>query len=124
SQAVSLAGKRYTELSNAFHYRQEYNSACSCRRAGQSWADAMGQRDTTVERGDIVVTDQKSKAMAQPPAKPVKQDTRVTVKPGSKTAAPAEGTSTPVADPDPTSAPASAEKRPIRTIGPQLLQAR
>ncbi len=66
--AMSISGRPYTDLPNAFRYRQQFDAACSCRKVGQSWADAMGQtRDGTVERGDIVVTDEKSKALAQPP---------------------------------------------------------
>src|SRR5262249_61014580 len=40
-QAVSLAGQPYTALPTAFQYRKEYNAACSCRKPGQSWADAL-----------------------------------------------------------------------------------
>jgi len=32
NQAVSLSGRAYRDLPNAFHYRQTYDSACSCRR--------------------------------------------------------------------------------------------
>jgi hypothetical protein len=67
-QAVSLAGQPYTELPNAFHYRKEFNAACSCRRPGQSWADALKNADdaSTLEAGDIVVTDQNAKTLSQP----------------------------------------------------------
>ena len=78
SRAVSLAGKPYSELPNAFRYRQEYNSACSCKRPGESWAEALAGADDRIERGDIVVTDEKAKALSQPrqeaPARPVRQD--------------------------------------------------
>ena len=68
-QAVSISGRPYTELPTAFKYRQEYNSACSCRAAGQSWADALGVgRDATVQQGDIVVTEERAKQLAQPRA--------------------------------------------------------
>src|SRR5262249_61125324 len=57
-QAVSLAGQPYTSLANAFRYRQEFNPACSCRRPGETWADALREiHDTTVETGDIIVHD-------------------------------------------------------------------
>jgi hypothetical protein len=68
-QAVSTTdGQPYTSLPTAFQYRREFNSACSCRRAGQSWADAMkvGGADTTVEQGDIVVNENSSKKLSQP----------------------------------------------------------
>jgi hypothetical protein len=68
SQAVSIDGRPYTELPTAFQYRREFNPACSCRRPGQSWADAMKAAggDDTVERGDIVVTEDRAKKLAQP----------------------------------------------------------
>lgn len=67
-QAVSLAGRPYRDLPNAFHYRRALDQACTCRKPGQSWADALGTGyDATVQRGDIVVTEDKSKAMSQPP---------------------------------------------------------
>lgn len=69
NQAVStIDGSAYTQLPTAFHYRQEYNAACSCRRPGQSWAEAMKAEggDQTVEKGDIVVTEDRAKKMSQP----------------------------------------------------------
>lgn len=63
--AVSIAGRPYSELANAFKYRQEYNPACTCRRPGESWAAAVGE-DPTVERGDIVVTEESAKTLSQP----------------------------------------------------------
>jgi hypothetical protein len=68
-KATSISGRPYTELPNAFRYRQEYNPSCTCKRPGESWATAVGE-DTTVERGDIVVTDEKAKALAQPKPEP------------------------------------------------------
>ena len=66
-QAVSLAGRPYRDLPNAFHYRRALDAACTCRKPGQSWAEALGTGyNSTVQRGDIVVTEDKSKAMSQP----------------------------------------------------------
>lgn len=65
--AVSTSGQPYTALPNAFRYRQEYNPSCSCKKPGETWASALaGLDDTTVERGDIIVTEEQSKALAQP----------------------------------------------------------
>ncbi len=76
NQAVSVvSGQAYTELPNAFRYRREVTPGCSCRRPGQTWADALKNADdaTTLESGDIVVTDEKAKALSQAPqGKPVK----------------------------------------------------
>jgi hypothetical protein len=71
TQAVSVSGRTYTELPNAFRYRREFTPGCSCRRPGQSWADALKNSDdsSTLEQGDIVVTEQTSKALSQVPQK-------------------------------------------------------
>jgi len=69
TQAVSATdGRPYTELPTAFRYRTEFNSACSCRKPGQSWSDAMqsGGADQTVLQGDIVVTEDRAKKLSQP----------------------------------------------------------
>jgi len=124
SQAVSTSGKRYTELPAAFRYRQEYAPACSCRRPGQSWAEALGPTDQTLERGDIIVTEERAKAMAQPkvdPVKPARQDARK-----GKPAPVAEPPVTPqpaaMAPTDPPAAPP--DKGKIRAVGPQFLPVR
>jgi hypothetical protein len=67
-QAVSISGQAYTALPNAFRYRKEIVAGCSCRRPGQSWADALKNADdsSTLESGDIIVTDQNAKALSQP----------------------------------------------------------
>src|SRR5208282_3225568 len=44
-QAVSVSGSAYTALPNAFLYRRQFTAACSCRRPGQSWADALKNAD-------------------------------------------------------------------------------
>lgn len=129
AQAVSIGGSVYRDLPNAFRYRTEFNASCSCRRAGQSWADALGQQDNTVERGDIVVTDERAKAMSQPrpePGKSGRQDTRT--RKGAKAAPPAPAPtaeSAPVqenttAAPD----PATQKKGPVRTVGPTYFPTR
>ena len=55
TQATSINGQPYSSLPNALKYRQSFDAACSCKAAGQSWADALG-KDEAVEsrrhRGD------------------------------------------------------------------------
>ena len=125
SQAVSLSGTPYKQLANAFKYRQEFNASCSCKRPGQSWTEALGPNDPTLERGDVIVTDEKAKAFAQPktdPGKPAKQDARKNKPspPPSESAAPAETKS-----PDPNTAPAETDgKRKVRSVGPQFYPVR
>jgi hypothetical protein len=67
SRATSMSGRPYTDLPAAFSYRKQFNAACNCRLPGQSWADALRQGDDqTVERGDIVVTEERAKQLSQP----------------------------------------------------------
>ncbi|BBF92420.1 DUF2865 domain-containing protein [Blastochloris tepida] len=65
SHAVTTSGQAYTRLPNAFRYRQTFDPSCACKPAGQSWAEAIGHLDDTVQRGDIVVTEERSRAMQQ-----------------------------------------------------------
>jgi hypothetical protein len=103
-------------LPNAFHYRKEFTAACSCRRPGQSWADALKNADdsTTLESGDIVVTDQNAKALSEPPkpsGKPAASGGASHPGAGGTAGAPAAS----AADSDP------AKKRVVRTVGPPFL---
>ncbi len=118
-QAMSISGAPYTELPNAFRYRKEYTPTCSCRRPGQTWADALkgGDDSTTLESGDIVVTDQNAKALSQPPApkgtKPAK--------PGAKDASASPAPSTTSMDTNATAAATETPKGTVRTVGPPFV---
>ena len=118
TQAVSLNGRLYTELPTAFSYRKALNPACSCRRPGESWAEALKANgaDDTVAPGDVVVTEQNAKQLSQPrigaDGKPIRPDPR------AKTQA---------ADPSPIAdAPGETDptKRTVRTVGPTFLPVR
>ena len=121
NQAVSAGGRLYTELPNAFKFRQEFNAACSCKKQGETWADAMkGVEDhTTIEQGDVVVTEERAKAMNAPrdakgrPILPPKG------KPDPKAAA-AAAAAAPAPAPAPEQPASDTPKPPIRTVGPQL----
>jgi hypothetical protein len=127
SQAVSINGQPYSELPTAFRYRQEVNTACSCKRPGQSWADAVKNIDDySIEQGDIVVTDERAKQLSQP--KVDAQGRRVDPRTG-KPAATAAPASTPAAAT--TAAPAEqgqaepgSEKRKVRAVGPTFYPVR
>jgi len=82
-QAVSISGERYVDLPNALKFQQSYDATCSCRRKGESWAQALAAAEAKYghEARDILVTPQKSiemsrpiisKASADPKAKPGK----------------------------------------------------
>ena len=118
AQAVANNGRTYKDLPNAFRYRREFIAACGCRLPGQSWADALGQiKDSTVERGDIVVTEEKAKAMNQPRGGPPP------ARPDAKRAAaatPAPPAAAAQADTPPAPDPA---KRSVRAVGPTFIPA-
>jgi hypothetical protein len=100
-QAISISGRLYRDLPTAFKYRTSLDAACTCRKPGQSWADALGvYNDPTVMQGDIVVTEERAKAMSQP---------QTLVAPP-----------TPAANAGPPTTPATADvpKSEIRTVGP------
>jgi hypothetical protein len=124
AQAVNSAGRTYKDLPNAFRYRREFSAACSCKQAGQTWADAMGTaKDSTVERGDIVVTEERAKALGQPrdaQGRPAAPRTEARKPTGTMPAiAPPDA-------PDPNAAPPEPDpaKRTVRTVGPTFIPAR
>jgi hypothetical protein len=127
TQAVSANGRLYTEMANAFAYRKQFNPACSCKAAGQTWADALKQLDDqTIERGDVVVTEERAKQLAQPQidaqGKPIKPPP---ARPGT---APPQPVATPASAPA-AATPADADtdadtsKRHVRAVGPTFLPA-
>jgi hypothetical protein len=132
SRAVSSGGKVYSDLPNAFSYRKQYNAACSCRGPGQSWADALRQGDDqTLERGDIVVTEERAKQMSQPrfdaQGKPVSLDPnagRLAPKPANTNAnvtaapLPAAAAEKPAAPAAPEKVEEDPSKRKVRAVGP------
>ena len=118
TQAVSLNGRLYTELPTAFQYRKALDSACSCRRPGESWAQTLKSvgPDDTVIPGDVVVTEQHAKQLSQPRSgpdgKPLRPELRGTV-----------STTTPAATAPAPQLPAETDpaKRTVRTVGPTFL---
>jgi hypothetical protein len=103
-QAVSLSGQPYAQSPNAFKFRTQFDKTCSCRAAGQSWADALKNVDdsSATEQGDIIVTNESSKKMSQPPAMPAMK----------RQAAP------PSATPATADSSAPANDKQIRSVGP------
>jgi hypothetical protein len=133
TQAVSANGRPYTEMANAFAYRKQFNPSCSCKAAGQTWAEALKQLDDqTVERGDIVVTEERSKQLSQPQVdaqgKPLKPATPA--RPGTAPTQPVAATPTPAtpaianaAAPADTTGDTDTSKRRVRAVGPTFLPA-
>jgi hypothetical protein len=124
NQAISVSTQQpYTSLANAFRYRQSLDPTCSCRHPGESWSQALKNIDhSTVEQGDIVVNEQRAKAMSQPrvdaQGRLLKPDARATAKPAASAApvTPAPDTAAsnePPDKPDP--------NRNVRTVGPTFI---
>jgi hypothetical protein len=115
--AVSAStGQLYTALPAAFKYRQEVSPTCSCRGVGQSWADAMKTLDerSTLEQGDVIVTEERAKRMAAPPQGRPNPNANPNAKGGTPAPTPAAATTPAPATPaDP--------NRPIRSVGPVYL---
>jgi Protein of unknown function (DUF2865) len=66
--AASTTGEPYSNLPNAGKFQTTYDPNCSCRRKGQSWADALADAEARYghEKHDIIVTPEKSAEMARP----------------------------------------------------------
>jgi hypothetical protein len=134
AQAVSIAGRPYTELPNAFAYRKTFNPSCSCRGVGQTWADALKHlEDSTIERGDIVVNAERARALSQPttdaqgrPIRPPPAQAKGSPAAVKGAPAPKSGPAAAAAPEPPPEQPQPSEpgRRQVRTVGPQFLPTR
>jgi hypothetical protein len=70
--AVSINGARYIDSPNALKYRKSVDTTCSCRRRGQSWADALVGAEQRLGGGshDIIVTPERSAELSRPKPDP------------------------------------------------------
>ncbi|MDE1567334.1 DUF2865 domain-containing protein [Aquabacter sediminis] len=127
-QATSITGKPYMSLPTALLYRKQFNPSCSCRAAGQSWAQALAglEDSTTLQKGDILVTEEQSKEMSQPRpvGDPNAKGKTATSRASTTPAAAAPASTAAPLDPAPSTAsaplaPASEQpgQRPVRVIG-------
>jgi Protein of unknown function (DUF2865) len=75
-EAASPSGEPYANLPNAGKFHKTFDPSCSCRRKGESWAEALADAEARYghEKHDILVTPEKSAEMARaiidPKAKP------------------------------------------------------
>jgi hypothetical protein len=121
SSAVSISGQPYTALPTAFKFRSEFNPSCSCKAAGQSWADALKSADDKAaveQQGDIIVTEESAKKMQQ--RQLTKGAPATTAKKGA-TPAPTTATAPAATPPADTGTAATSENKPIRSVGPSFL---
>jgi Protein of unknown function (DUF2865) len=132
--AVSGTGRRYAEMPNAFSYRKQYNAACSCRLPGQSWAEAVRQsEDQTLERGDVVVTEERARQLSQPrfdaQGKPVPRPTGTSTNAKGNAGVtgaslPPAGAATPATPPTEETVEEDRSKRKVRAVGPTFYPVR
>jgi hypothetical protein len=121
-QAASPTGEPYADLPNAGKFQQTYDASCSCRRKGQSWADALADAEARYghQKHDIVVTAEKSAEMARaivdPKAKPV-------VDPKAKAAATPGAAAPPVATAPPGAAVPPGAEPPADAANTTVLDA-
>lgn len=66
--AVSSGGKPYAQLANASKYKKSFDASCSCKKADESWAQALARAEDMIDRrrDDIVVTAQKAEELSRP----------------------------------------------------------
>ncbi len=120
NSAVSTSGQPYSALPTAFKFRSEFNPSCSCKAAGQSWADALKSADdkaTVEQQGDIIVTEESAKKMQQ---QRLGKAAPANAKKGSAPA-PTTASAPAAAPPADTGTAASPENKPIRSVGPSFL---
>jgi hypothetical protein len=119
NQAVSINGQPYTSLPNAFKFRTEFNPSCSCKPAGQTWAEALKSVDDKAaveQQGDIIVTEESARKMQQ---RAQQQQTKQA--PGGKKNPAAANASVAPETPAPPVDQTPPGNRPIRTVGPTFI---
>ena len=118
-QAVSETGQPYMKLANALRYQRAYDPSCSCRKPGESWAQALQKAERMIAHSssDIVVTEKKAEQLS-----------RLTLsrpKAGPKAVKPAEaanlaiGAAAPARDPETTGSIARGRADQPRIIAPE-----
>jgi Protein of unknown function (DUF2865) len=119
NQAVSINGQPYTSLPNAFKFRTEFNPSCSCKPAGQTWAEALKSVDdkaTVEQQGDIIVTEETARKMQQRAQQPTRQP------PAKRGGAAANASPLPAPDASATASnPNPTAGGPIRSVGPAFI---
>ena len=67
-RAVSAKGKPYAHLPAAYRFQKSHDPSCSCRKQGQTWAEALRKAEAMLDRksGDIIVTSQKAEELSRP----------------------------------------------------------
>lgn len=74
--ATRRGGGSYAGLANAGRYLRQFDASCSCKKQGQSWAQALAEAEDMLDRrrGDVMVTEQRAAEMSR--ARPTQQSRR------------------------------------------------
>ena len=119
NQAVSTGGQMYTAIPNAFKYRQAFDNACSCKRSGESWSQALKNiQDPTAAPGDVVVSEERAKQMSQPRLDAQGKPVKLAVPPRPSKPDPVAAKDTEEEAPAPV---ARDPNRPVRQVGPTFI---
>ncbi len=108
-QAVSINGARYMDSPTALRYRKTFDSSCSCRRHGQTWASALAPAESLLgqeEKTDIIVTPEKAEELSRPKPADAKADAKPD--PKAKSGKAAKAAATPAPDAAPAATPSAA----------------
>lgn len=66
--ALAMDGTSYSSLPNAFRYRKTVDSACTCRRPGETWVETLAGAEHLLEGSrDQVVTEQRAQELSRAP---------------------------------------------------------
>ncbi len=68
AEATSSHGQPYSNMPNAFRYQKEFVADCSCKPQNMTWAEAVGENDASLRKGDIVVDEKRARQLSQPKA--------------------------------------------------------
>jgi hypothetical protein len=70
SRAISLKGQPYMAMPTALKFQKSFDGNCSCKKEGETWAQVLNRAEGMLnpQRGDIIVTAQKSDELARPKA--------------------------------------------------------
>lgn len=66
--AARRGGGTYAGLANAGRYLKQFDASCTCRKQGQSWAQALSEAESMLDRrrGDVLVSEQRAAELSRP----------------------------------------------------------
>jgi hypothetical protein len=70
-KSVGADGRPYMSLPNAGKFRTKYDPTCTCKKADQSWSDALGNAERMLgrdSRRDQIVTPERAAELSRPQA--------------------------------------------------------